>query len=361
MQIRELYVEPTSRCNLSCAICSRNHWDDERIGDLDFALFEKAIRELNKSAHRVFFGGVGEPLVHPEIIKMIQTVKESGRSAEIISNGTLLDDSLSRKLLDAKLDKLWVSLDWVDEGDGDDNLGHRSDVLQRMLHFSNLSKSFTYSKQNTKLAAMFVLMKRNRHQLDALITRAKDLGIDEIKVTHLLAYDASMEDEICYGNLFPVFSSSDTKVDLPFMDIKSTNSKIIQGLLVQGRYANAKLLSPKKNEYCRFIQDGVTFLRWDGEICPCMPLLHTNTVFQKGHQRKLVSKSFGSLKTAKLQNIWSRKEYSDFRSRVIDFNFSPCVTCGGCGLFEVNNVDCIGSPSPTCGHCLWAYGLIQCP
>lgn len=361
MQIRELYVEPTSRCNLSCAICSRNHWDAEAIGDLDYTLFKNAMNGLNKSVHRVFFGGVGEPLVHPRIIDMVEAVKTSGRSAEIITNGTLLDEGLCRKLLDTKLDKLWVSLDWVDDSDKGENLGHQSDVLDRMLHFSNLRKSFRYAKQNTKLCAMFVLMKRNQHQLDTLITRAKDFGIDEIKVTHLLPYDATMEDEICYSNLFPVFSNSDTKVDLPFMDMKITSSKIVQGLLVQGRYANAQMLSPKKGEYCRFVQDGVTFLRWDGEICPCMPLLHTNTVFQKGHKRKLISKSFGSLKSAKLQYIWNRKEYADFRKRVIDFDFSPCATCGVCGLFEDNNIDCIGSPSPTCGHCLWAYGLIQCP
>lgn len=52
---------------------------------------------------------------------------------------------------------------------------------------------------------------------------------------------------------------------------------------------------------------------------------------------------------------------SEFRRRVQEFNFSPCILCGGCDLFESNQEDCIGSPVPTCGGCLWAQGIIRCP
>ena len=44
-----------------------------------------------------------------------------------------------------------------------------------------------------------------------------------------------------------------------------------------------------------------------------------------------------------------------------EFNFSPCIQCGGCDFFESNQEDCIGSPMPACGGCLWAQGVIQCP
>jgi hypothetical protein len=33
----------------------------------------------------------------------------------------------------------------------------------------------------------------------------------------------------------------------------------------------------------------------------------------------------------------------------------------GCNLSETNEEACFGNPFPTCGGCLWAQGVIQCP
>ena len=38
-QIRKLYVEASSRCNLRCKMCFRHSWVDERFGDLDPAVW----------------------------------------------------------------------------------------------------------------------------------------------------------------------------------------------------------------------------------------------------------------------------------------------------------------------------------
>ena len=35
--------------------------------------------------------------------------------------------------------------------------------------------------------------------------------------------------------------------------------------------------------------------------------------------------------------------------------------CGGCNQVDANKEDCFGSTFPTCGGCLWAQGVIQCP
>jgi hypothetical protein len=43
------------------------------------------------------------------------------------------------------------------------------------------------------------------------------------------------------------------------------------------------------------------------------------------------------------------------------FDFSPCAYCGGCDLSKGNETDCIGNTFPTCGGCLWAQGIVQCP
>ena len=53
--------------------------------------------------------------------------------------------------------------------------------------------------------------------------------------------------------------------------------------------------------------------------------------------------------------------YEAFRSKVREFHFSPCTICGHCSHVEGNEEDCYGNAFPTCGGCLWAEGLIQCP
>jgi hypothetical protein len=54
-------------------------------------------------------------------------------------------------------------------------------------------------------------------------------------------------------------------------------------------------------------------------------------------------------------------EHLSFRDRVQDFDFAECTICGSCDLAEKNEEDCIGNTFPTCGGCLWAQGVVQCP
>ena len=67
-QIRKLYVEASSRCNLACKMCFRHSWVGERFGDLDPAVFARVMDDpVLSGTETVFFGGMGEPLVHPAL------------------------------------------------------------------------------------------------------------------------------------------------------------------------------------------------------------------------------------------------------------------------------------------------------
>ena len=113
--IRELYIEPTSKCNLSCVMCSRNHWKDESMGFMDIKLFDKLMDEIPGSVSRIFFGGVGEPLCHPDIVYMLGRAKQTRRIVEIITNGTLLTSGMSEKIVESGLEVLWISIDSTEQ------------------------------------------------------------------------------------------------------------------------------------------------------------------------------------------------------------------------------------------------------
>src|SRR5271157_4644953 len=68
---RKVYVEATTLCNLSCATCIRNAWD-EPMGHMPLARYRRLLEGLPPSPRRpitIAFAGFGEPLVHPDFLE----------------------------------------------------------------------------------------------------------------------------------------------------------------------------------------------------------------------------------------------------------------------------------------------------
>ena len=71
--LRKLYVEPTTDCNLNCRSCIRNVWKDPKAHmELDTLREIVAQAEQFPDLKRVVFSGLGEPLTHPNILDMVQ-------------------------------------------------------------------------------------------------------------------------------------------------------------------------------------------------------------------------------------------------------------------------------------------------
>jgi MoaA/NifB/PqqE/SkfB family radical SAM enzyme len=114
-------------------------------------------------------------------------------------------------------------------------------------------------------------------------------------------------------------------------------------------------------ERCPFINAGATAIAWDGYLSPCLPLVHNHLSYLNQTHRTLRRHVIGNVKDHNLLDLWNDPEYTAFRQRVQLFDFPPCTACGGCQMLEENQEDCYGNAFPTCGGCLWAQGIIQCP
>lgn len=105
-----LYIEPTNACNCTCVICPR-HQMCRPIGFIDTNLFRDIAQQaaaLGCKELRLF--NFGEPLLHPKIADLVATTVGSGLTANIQTNGLLLDETIVRRLLDAGLRYLGVSI-----------------------------------------------------------------------------------------------------------------------------------------------------------------------------------------------------------------------------------------------------------
>jgi len=373
-KLRQLYIEPTSRCNLNCVMCSRNEWTDKKLDDMTDEVFTATLADLPASVERIVFGGIGEPLYHPDIATMVTRAKATGRVVEIITNGSLLDSEMSAQLVRAGLDQIWISLDAMDaDSYGLIRCGADFSTVMRNIDAFNSARGFGFRHINTfpaitpKLGIAFVLMRQNLDQLTVLLKNAYAMGVNDIKVTHLIPYEKSQVDQTLYDRilgvrLYDALPGMGVDVDLPLMDSRDIDEDLLQTFSDPVLAFSVMGASLQLNAgHCRFIEDDVTFVRWDGQVAPCMGLLHESTVYQRNRKRHIKPHSFGSVADRSLVSIWDSDEYRAFRERVRDFPFSPCVRCGSCDLFLSNERDCEGNPFPTCGACLWARGLFQCP
>lgn len=359
-RLARIYVEPTNSCNLDCATCIRNSWD-ESLGFMSREIYAKILKTIEKcvSPPEVFFGGFGEPLSHPDLPDMIAEAKKRGSTVELISNGILLDENMAKTLIDLDLDRLWISIDGADPSSYEDvRLGNE---LPRIIENIKKLNSLKFSHKGPKpeLGITFVAMKRNIKDLPAMIKLSYDLGADKFHVSNLLPHSSDMKDEILYT---ADRESRQCSVIFPRMDVNIENRDEILALLSKYEFhelAANEFNNPRNN--CVFIKRGTVSIRQDGMVGPCLPLLHSNDHFVKGKKRTSQELFFGSLQSEDLLTIWNSNEYRDFRKKVRDFDFSPCTGCTGCEMAETNEEDCFGSLPVSCGGCLWAQGFIRCP
>jgi MoaA/NifB/PqqE/SkfB family radical SAM enzyme len=366
-QLAKVYLEPSSRCNLTCRTCIRNVWD-EPLGLMPQATFDRIIANLQKLSPppTVFFGGLGEPLTHPNLVQMVARAKALGARVELITNGTILTEGISRRLIEAGLDLLWVSLDGAKpESYTDVRLGASlPEVLANVKQFRRLRRPMHYP--TPEIGLVFVAMQRNIGDLPEIIRLAKQLGASQLLVSNVLPYTQEMRPEILYAqvtnNITYLPSPMVPHVSVPKMNTNGILTDTLAQAVGKGwnvTFAGNNLGAV--NDTCPFIEQGSISIGWDGSVSPCLPLLHNHVNFLHDWLRSVHRYVIGNVAEHSLSELWRLPEYVAFRQRVHEFDFSPCTFCGGCHLSEENKEDCFGNEFPTCGGCLWAQGVVQCP
>lgn len=329
--LKKLYIEPSSCCNLRCSMCFRNSWFDETTGVMSDYVWDKVLDGIKKSQNdlSVMFAGMGEPLTHPKIFDMVKAVTKSGKRSELLTNASLLSEEFGKKLVDGGLNKLWVSVDAFNR-DGYEKIqkGSQFDLITKNIEY------FSKIKNKCSLGITFVVMQENIEELPKINSFADRFGVDEINLSYAVPSQSLKCEESVYDKEIPMGK-------MP-------------------RF-NAEQKVKRELNLCPFINEGKCFVKWNGEICPCMQLLHSSYTYLYEEKRKVTFKSFGNVLQKELLDIWASTEYSEFRRRVNDFEFPDCTLCDGCDDRLNNEKDCMYNTFPTCGACLWAQGVGRCP
>ena len=115
-----VFLDPSDRCNLKCPMCpSGDRKLLKKVGRkpqlMSYELFKKIINDLEDMPDQIKtlrLYSDGEPTMNPNLPKMVKVAKDTGRFGQVdtTTNGVLLTPKLGKKLVDAGLDKIFISV-----------------------------------------------------------------------------------------------------------------------------------------------------------------------------------------------------------------------------------------------------------
>jgi tungsten cofactor oxidoreducase radical SAM maturase len=348
--VRKLYIQPTTVCNLHCRTCIRNVWDAPEA-QMSMDTFQRLLEGLDDLPHvtRIVFSGFGEPLTHPNILEMIGAVRKRDIAVTLGSNGLLLEAKTAQELVKLGVDRLVVSVDGVKP---ETYASIRGGLLYQVLN--NLRVLNEVKSQlgslTPALGIEFVVLRSNVAELAEMAGLASRLNAARVLVSNVLPYTEEMRNEILYGyEPRPPFSAGGWPI--------KADAWVMWGTLELPR------LHWGAERRCRFMQDRAIVVGQDGGVSPCYALSHNYTYFAVDGRKKRVNRYvLGSVNEQPLAEIWMSEEYVRFRSEVRGFHFPSCPDCDlreTCDLRE-RNEGCWGW-NPSCADCLWAQDIVRCP
>ncbi len=114
-----LDIETTDLCNLKCPMCSRTIMDEhEKINKNKYITKEEYINIIDQAVEHgvksIKLQYLGEPLLHKDVVFQVEYAKQKGiLDVMFNTNAVLLTKEMGKQLLEAGLDKLFISFDAV--------------------------------------------------------------------------------------------------------------------------------------------------------------------------------------------------------------------------------------------------------
>lgn len=116
---KSYFLELTNHCNLKCSMCNFHSLiaaGKREKGFMDISLAKKIIDQIGKTGvdSWVALHGAGEPLLHKGLIDILKFAsKHENIRCGFLTNGVLLEEEVTHKLLDAGISWIGFSIDGI--------------------------------------------------------------------------------------------------------------------------------------------------------------------------------------------------------------------------------------------------------
>ena len=302
MSVPFAQIEPTTVCNLRCAMCDRDRLG--AVGHMRLDQFERIIDKLD-GLQAVKLQGLGEPMLNPDFVPMIQVLRARGIRAYSVLNVTKIDANNAEALASAA-DRLELSLDSADpEQFAAIRKGARlDDVLDRVRV---LVEARNRRGQFLELSANAVVHTADRAELKALFELISRLGLDRLNLNVVQFWDIGEGDEPAPKGGH-VLTADDLDAIKAAVETLSWDWSL-----------PARMMTPTAGyENCPWHRGGI-YVSWQGQVTPCCQRPDPRTI------------SFGNLLGQSLDEIWESDAYRAFRAELAAGR--PPETCRTCTMF----------------------------
>ena len=266
-----LIIETTSYCNLKCPMCPRQQTDYPGA-NMDPLLFERIVDEVRGESGLIFPWGLGEPLMNPDIFRMIRYCSREGLYTVVSTNATLLTREKGRELILSGLDNLIIAFDGTTAETYEKyrvNADYEK-VMANILAFLELKKEMG-SRMNVVM--QMVRLPGNTHQVDEYRRIWNREGVDEVRIK---------EDEV-----------------------------IVEGVAFEGRSRQRVQRNP-----CYQLWQGPVHIDYKGDFRPCCYLFEDEPI--------------GNVSEQSIRELWDSEAMQSLRQAHLEGNLSEYPGCRAC-------------------------------
>ncbi len=187
-QLRLVFWETTSACNLECVHCRR----------IDVAA-ELAKQDMTTEQSLAFIDAVavvgnpilvlsgGEPLSRPDILQLARHARSRGLTIVLATNGTLIDQSVAKEIVASGIGRVAISIDGARPQTHDQFRGIPGSFQQALNGFRLLKEAGMSLQMNCTLA------KHNAEEREKLYQMALRMGADALHIFMLVPVGCGVE------------------------------------------------------------------------------------------------------------------------------------------------------------------------
>jgi len=279
MQIKDDYppylqIEPTSICNFRCVFCYQtdnlfNKRSQGYMGHMNFDTFKLIVDQAEGNIEFISLASRGEPLLCPDIKKMLSYTKDKFLNLKINTNASLLDEKMSYAILESGVKTLVFSADAAD-----------SKLYSELRVNGKLEKTVKNIEKFQEI--------RSKHFNSKIITRVSGVKVKkEQKIEKMNKFWGNLVDQVAFVNYVPwenVYQSQKINIEKPCSDLWRR-----------------------------------MFIWWDGDTNIC----------DVDYKSKL---KVGNIKDKNIKELWNSESYASLRNQHKTKNRRKIYPCNRCNV-----------------------------
>ncbi|OHD64216.1 MAG: heme b synthase [Spirochaetes bacterium RBG_13_51_14] len=278
---RLIFWELTKECNLNCIHCRAEAQSARFEGELSFEEIRRVTDDIASRYNPILVLTGGEPLYRGDVFRIASHARDRGLRTALATNGTLIDESISRNIKAAGIQRVSISLDGIEASSHDGFRGipgSFGSALRGIAHLRNAGIEFQI---NTTIS------RRNVGEIQGIMNLAEQIGAKALHIFMLVPVGCGVEiaesDMISKDTYEEVLNWFYDKSKETSLELKATCAPHYYRIIRQRAREEGRSLSFETdgmNAVTRgcLAGTGVCFISHRGDVQPCgyLPLVAGN-------------------------------------------------------------------------------------